>query len=177
MSGKPSATWPGLPMGGGESAGHVYQTSATRVPGEGAVIQEGVRRPDAVPAAHPEEFVSRGSVSRGGRRGSGTGGQGPPQRCPWASHLRAGHGAGVFSGKSGQPRTKATEVLARVVGSRGLPADSTVDLKSWHPPVHSELPITANHGQTATLEMITIPTHPTKPGKLLPGGNTGQTER
>lgn len=72
---------------------------------------------------------------------------------------------------------KATEVLARVVGSRGLPADSTVDPKSWHPPVHSELPITANHGQTATLEMITIPIHPTKPGKLLPGGNTGQTER
>lgn len=46
-----------------------------------------------------------------------------------------------------------------------------------------ELPLCANHGQTATLakprvwETETTTTPPTKPRKQLVGGNAGQTER
>lgn len=71
----------------------------------------------------------------------------------------------------------------RAVGSGGLNGNSTVDPESYHSPVCSELPASANHGQAATLEKPrvwetkTTTTHPTKPRKQLLGGNTGQTER
>lgn len=141
--------------------GHVCQSSAPR--GRGRV--QWSKEPGAQ-MLHPLHTQRLGS--RRGGRGPVAGGRALHGAAP-GPHTSGPSTVRVFSGVAGQPRTKAVEVLARVLGSRGL----TVDPRSCHPPVRSEPPIDANHGQTATLEIRTT-TRPTEPRTRPLGGNTGQ---